>query len=112
MTERAKKYLFDILQSISLVEEYVEGVPNLAAYVANRMRRDAVERQLGIIGEAVNQYRREPDAAPLTDSRQIVQLRNRLIHSYDSVQHPVIWTIVRDDLPALRAEVAALLAAA
>ena len=111
MTERARKYLADIQQAIGKIERYITLTPGFAAYAANSLVRDAVERQLGIIGEAVTHYRREPDAIALTDARQIIQLRNQLIHAYDAVQHPVIWTIVHDDLPALRAEVTALLAA-
>ena len=41
--------------------------------------------------------------------RQIVGLRNILIHGYAAVKHELIWRSVRDDLPQLRANVDELL---
>lgn len=111
MTERARKYLFDIQDAIDRIGRFVQLTPTLAEYEAHELVRNAVERQLAVIGEAVNHYRREPGATELVDARRIIELRNRLIHAYDSIQHPVIWAILRRNLPALRAEVTALLAA-
>jgi len=57
---------------------------------------------LEIIGEAAN---RVPGSAqekyPSIPWKQIVGLRNRLIHGYDSVDLDVLWQIMQDDLPAL-----------
>ena len=110
MTERASKYLLDVLKAIEAINHFVQRVPTYSAYAADTLVRSGVERQLAIIGEAVNQYRREPNSTELTNARQIVQLRNRLVHAYDSVHHPTIWAIVQNYLPALQAEVAFLLA--
>ena len=113
MTERARKYLLDILRAADLISQYTQSIPNLAAYEAagNELVRDAVERRLAIIGEAVNEYRREPGSPELADARKIVELRNRLVHAYDSAEQSIIWSIVKRHLPTLRAEVNALLAA-
>jgi uncharacterized protein with HEPN domain len=62
----------------------------------------ALVRLLEIVGEAANrtpaderrQYREIPWA-------QIVGLRNRLIHGYDSVDFEILWQIINHDLPAL-----------
>jgi len=38
-------------------------------------------------------------------SRQIVDLRNKIIHSYDNVNNIVIWKIIIKDIPVLQKEV-------
>ncbi len=113
MTSRARKYLSDVLSAIDLIEQYTRPVQTFEQYAApeSQSLRDAVERRLSIIGEAINQYRRESGSAEVLNTRQIVQLRNMLVHAYDSVHHPTIWNVVRRHLPTLRAEVVALLAA-
>jgi uncharacterized protein with HEPN domain len=45
----------------------------------------------------------------ITDSRKIVDTRNRIIHGYDSVSDDVIWLIVNRYLPVLEKEVKELL---
>jgi uncharacterized protein with HEPN domain len=42
--------------------------------------------------------------------RQIVGLRNRLIHGYDVVDPQLVWSIVRDEVPPLIAQLASVLA--
>ena len=74
--------------------------------------RSGVERQFGIIGEALNQMTRLEPAltAPITDYRRIVSFRNRLIHGYADISDNIVWGILESNLPRLRQEVAALLA--
>lgn len=76
------------------------------------MVRDAVERRLGIIGEALN---RAADFDPelweqVPEFHRIVGLRNRVIHGYSLVDNEVIWDVVQNKLPPLEASVTALLA--
>jgi uncharacterized protein with HEPN domain len=106
MTLQGQKYLFDIKRAIELIEEFVRDTPNFTAYQADLKTRSAVERQLGIIGEAVNHLRRvEPDAK-LPNTKQMVDFRNRLIHSYDNVNDTIVWAIIHNHLPALKADAA------
>ena len=81
MTPRGHKYLFDILQAIELAEEFTRNTPDFTAYQADLKTRSAVERQLGIVGEAVNHLRRVWPDAELPNTKQMVDFRNRLIHS-------------------------------
>jgi uncharacterized protein with HEPN domain len=75
------------------------------------MTRDAVERRLGIIGEALSRAAvlepRLVDRVP--ELRQIVGLRNRVIHGYDAVDDEIICDVVQHELPRLHARVAELL---
>ena len=65
----------------------------------------AVERNIEIIGEAMNRVLKlEPDIE-ISDSRKIVDTRNRIIHGYDSVSDDVIWLIAIRYLPILDKEI-------
>ena len=69
----------------------------------------AIERNIEIIGEALNRILKVfPDIA-ISDSRKIVDTRNRIIHGYDSVTPDILWLIIKRSLPLLRDEVAELL---
>ena len=62
----------------------------------------AVTRLLEIIGEAANRVPLTEQALyPEIPWAQIVALRNRLIHGYDSVDLDIVWQIIQHDLPAL-----------
>jgi uncharacterized protein with HEPN domain len=54
MTIDEKKLLKDILDSIDSIDEHLESRRNFAEYLQNKTKRRAVERELEIIGEAVN----------------------------------------------------------
>ena len=105
-----RKYLFDISQACALIAQFVTG-RTLADYLADPMLRSAVERQLGIIGEAVNQVVRLDPAleASLSDTRRIISFRNRLIHTYFAISDEVVWGIVEVSLHVLCPEVEAIL---
>ncbi|MPR35048.1 HepT-like ribonuclease domain-containing protein [Salmonirosea aquatica] len=105
MNERGRKYLADILLAIELIDEFISDISNFADYQIDLKTKSAVERQLGIIGEAVNQFRRENSGVELSHTRQVVNFRNRLIHSYDNIDDSIVWTIVKRHLPILKAEI-------
>ena len=71
--------------------------------------RQAVERNIEIIGEAMNRILKEGDDYKISNARSIVDVRNRIIHGYDSVSDDIIWGIVIKYLPILEAEVSQLL---
>ena len=105
MTEQGKKYLSDILRSIELIEQFTVTVNNYNDYSADLKTQSAVERQLGIIGEAVNKFDKLFPEITLENARRIVGFRNRLIHSYDAVDSSMIWAIIKRHLDPLKAEV-------
>ena len=73
------------------------------------MLRRAVERNIGIIGEAINKIDKEYPEVTVSNVRAIVATRNRVIHDYAAVTDDVIWKIVINDLPKLKAEVSNLM---
>ncbi len=105
MNKLAKKCLFDILQSIDWVEDFLKDIADFAQYESDEKTKSAVERKLSIVGEAVNAFRREEKAFKLTHTRQIVKFRNQLIHAYFNMDDRTVWKLVKNDLPALKLEV-------
>ncbi|MFM7194293.1 MAG: HepT-like ribonuclease domain-containing protein [Bacteroidota bacterium] len=45
----------------------------------------------------------------ISDTRRIVDTRNRIIHGYDSVSEDILWGIILRSLPTLDKEIKALL---
>ena len=102
--ERKKKFLSDILNAINLVEEFTKDVYSFGDYTSDLKTKSAVERQLVIIGEAVNAINKE-DEAEFDNVKQLVAFRNRIVHAYDSIDDAIVWNILKKHLPSLKAEV-------
>lgn len=100
-----KKLLTDIKISIESIYEHLENNFAFEIYKANKTKRRAVERELEIIGEAINKLLKINPEIIISYSRQIVDLRNKIIHSYDNVNDMVIWKIIIKDIPVLQEEV-------
>ena len=106
MNPEIKTWLYDILQSIEEIEMYFQGKQRIFKEFENDMKtRRAVERNLEIIGEAINRIMKADPTMNLSNSRKIVDTRNRIIHGYDTVTVEVIWGIIINHLPILRKEV-------
>jgi uncharacterized protein with HEPN domain len=70
----------------------------------------ALTRLLEIVGEAAARTSQEERSRyPAIPWMQVVGLRNRLIHGYDSVDFDILWQIVTRDLPPLIATVEEIL---
>lgn len=107
--DKTKKYLFDIQSSIIKIDSYVGEPKVYDQFANNRMLQDAVERNLEIIGEAINQLLRINPAIPISNARRIVDARNKIIHGYDTLEPVNIWAIIINHLPILKQEVVNLL---
>jgi len=109
-TERhRKKLLTDILQAIEEIDLFFEGTRSFETYKNDLKLRKAVERELEIIGEAMNRLLELESEVAITDSRKVVNLRNRIIHGYDNVVDEVIWGVLSKHIPTLKTEVIQLL---
>ena len=106
MNNKVLKYLLDI-------ESIIEEIDSLKKKVNNNFdnfRSDfiiirAAERDIEIIGEAVNKlYQIEPNIN-ISGIAKIVGLRNLIIHAYDSVDTEIIWGIIQKDIPVLKEEI-------
>ena len=101
--------LKDIEQSIIEIYEFLPEDRNFVSFQTDLKTRKAVERNIEIIGEAMERILKSDPDFQITDSRKIVDTRNRIIHGYDSVSDEVIWLIVIRYLPVLEKEVKELL---
>ncbi len=102
-------YLEDILEAIDRIQEYIQDVTR-GTFERDRMRVDAVVRNLEIIGEAVKQV---PDSVrekyPSVEWRKIAGLRDILIHKYFDVNLEIVWGVVQSNIPILKKEIQQIL---
>jgi uncharacterized protein with HEPN domain len=101
--------LKDIEQAIVEIYDFLPKGRNFFAFQKDLKTRKAVERNIEIIGEAMDRILKIDPDYQITDSRKIVDTRNRIIHGYDNVSDDVIWLIVNRYLPILEKEVRELL---
>jgi len=106
MNPEIKTWLFDILQSIDEIESYYADRPKIfAEYQKDIRTKRAIERNIEIIGEAVNRILKKDKNFELNNAKQIVGTRNRIVHGYDRVSDDMIWSIVINHLQKLKTEV-------
>jgi uncharacterized protein with HEPN domain len=91
--------------AIQLIEDFTKDINCFTDYERDRKTQSAVERQLVIIGEALNQFKKLEQPTVIEHDRQIVSFRNRLVHAYDSIDNSVVWSILVRHLQPLKSEV-------
>lgn len=110
MDNTIKKYLSDILLAIEEIEDFLGDGPKLFDdFFSNLCLRRAIERNIEIIGEAMNRILKVESAIQITISRKILDAGNYIIHGYDSLSADILWSIVVNHLPRLKLEVEKLL---
>ena len=109
MKREIKKHLFDIKTSIDSINEYLGEKKDFLEYQENKLLRRGIEREIEIIGEAMNRILKLDQETQIENARQIVDTRNWVIHGYDEVDDVVIWGIVSNHLPKLKKEIEGLL---
>jgi uncharacterized protein with HEPN domain len=109
MNVEIKKYLFDIRESIDSIDKYLGNTRDFSDYLANKMLRRAVERAFEIIGEAMNRIERIDPKIEISAKKQIINMRNRVIHGYDKIDDEIVWGTIVRHLPTLKTEISILL---
>lgn len=106
MDERILKWLFDIYNAITEIESYFIVHPkNFEHYKSSTLLKRAIERDIEIIGEAINRILQRDKNFPIEYSRKIVSLRNQIIHAYDNISDEIIWAIILKHIPKLKEEI-------
>jgi len=99
--QRDEGYLLDMLLAARTVHEYTAGVTD-EDFSTNGMLRDAVMRQIQIIGEAARCVSKPfRDAHPEIPWQDIIGMRHRLVHHYFRIQVTLVWDTVCRDVPDL-----------
>ena len=103
--------LADIDRAAADIAHFIQGMDG-GAYAGDASVQAAVERKLGIVGEALNRLHNDhPEiAGRIPRLRRIVDFRKLLVHAYDRVEPDRVWTYAGRDLPELRRTVQVLLA--
>ena len=92
MDRKLQKYLSDIHSSIFEIESFMETRPKeYATFCDDLLFRRGIERNMEIMGEAMNQVLKIDPSIPITASRKIVDTRNCIIHAYDSLKPDILW---------------------
>lgn len=87
------------------INEFLPESRDIREFENDTKTKRAVERNIEIIGEAMSRILKIRPAIGISDSRKIVDTRNRIIHGYDSVSDEVIWLIAIRYLPILAKEI-------
>jgi uncharacterized protein with HEPN domain len=95
-------FIEHILEAIDQIMDYTEGV-NKEEFDTNRMRQDAVIRQIEIIGEAAKKISSTTTQKfPEIPWKQMAGMRDKLIHNYFGVDIGTVWLTVKNDIPLLQ----------
>jgi len=105
MKHDIKKNLYDVNVSINSIFEYLGDKRDFTEYMNNKLLRRAIEREIEIIGEAINRALKQDPGLHIESARRIVDTRNWVIHGYDKVDDVIIWGIVVNHLPKLQQEI-------
>ena len=98
-------YLKDILAACGRIETIVAATSE-ATFLADQVLPPAVLHHLTVIGEAISRLSDElRDRYPEVPWRQIVAVRNRIVHAYFELDWQILWDSAIGDIPSLRGQI-------
>lgn len=109
MDNEINTWLKDIEQAIAEINSFIPELKNFNDFQKDLKTKRAVERNIEIIGEAMARILKSNPNINISETRKIVDTRNRIIHGYDNVSDDILWSIVIKSLPVLDKEVKSLL---
>ena len=104
--KKVLKYVMDIesiINELDKIFDHHNGDFN--DFQQNFISIRAVERDLMIIGEAIHKISQINAEVRISGTKQIIGLRNLIVHAYDSIEPPVLWRILVKDIPTLKKEI-------
>ena len=106
MDNRINAWLEDISRSIDEIFDFMPEKKDFFEYQKDLKTKKAVERNVEIIGEAINRISKYKNTEiEIKNAQKIIGTRNRIAHEYDNISDEVIWTIIIKELPKLKAEI-------
>ena len=96
--------------AIEEIDIFFETLPKkYDIFVNSLLLRRGIERNIEIIGEAMNRILKADSTILITNARKIVDTRNYVIHGYDTLTADILWSIVVNHLSLLKNEIEELL---
>ena len=110
MSRSQRVFCRDIIEYIQRIETYTEA--GYEVFARSELHQDAVIRCFTVIGEAIKQLSEELIATqPHVDWRGFAGFRDILVHQYHNTDIDVAWTVIQEDLPALKAAIISMFSA-
>ena len=108
MRPESRKLIWDAHEAAARILEFTRE-KSFEQYSADELLSSAVERQIEIIGEALNRLSRVDPAiaGEIPDLPRIVAMRNVLIHGYATVDHRLVWDVVTSKVAELATQLRA-----
>ena len=105
MDSKIQAWLSDIERAITEINQFLPNQSDFEEFQKDLKTKRAIERNIEIIGEAMNRILKVKPDFPISTARKIIDTRNRIIHGYDDVSDKIIWTIVVEYLGDLQNEI-------
>jgi uncharacterized protein with HEPN domain len=106
---RDSHYLADIQEAIGRILAYTESL-SYEQFLDDIKTQDAVVRNLQVLGEAVKKLspdlRNQASHLPWQD---MAGMRDKIVHDYFGINYDIVWTVTRQELPTILAEIKKLL---
>lgn len=101
LPERDTALLLDMLLAARDARSFLEGLDE-ERFLASRLHQNAAIRSLEILGEAANKVSSATRALMVeVPWREMIGMRNRLIHGYGDVRLDLVWIVLRDRVDPL-----------
>ncbi len=108
MKKDIKIFLEHILESINLIEEYIKD-KRRSEFLKLTQLQDSVIRRIEIIGEAIKNIPDDfKETYPKIPWKQIIGMRDILIHQYFGIDLNLTWEVIERDLPKLKNQIIAI----
>lgn len=106
MPRKPEAYVEEIISAIKDIESFTQGM-TYETYAEDAKTKAAVERNLLLIGEALNQLSQlQPKIkVKITDLEKIVAFRNILVHGYFGIDDALVWDVLENKLKVLKKEI-------
>lgn len=94
-----------IEKCLNNISEFTDGI-SLSDIRLNKEKYYATVYNIMIIGEAANMLTKEFRANhQATQWRDIVNMRNIIVHGYYQVEPEIVWSVIKKDLPVLKQQI-------
>lgn len=108
-TRNDRLYIYDIEKCCEKIADYLSGI-TYENFMGNPMLQDALVRNLEIIGEASKNLSEVLRADnPQIAWREIMRMRDKIVHHYFRLKLDVIWQTATEDIPKLKPEIEKIL---